>query len=71
MRDERYETSNQADKRTIADLRLGMSRRGDFIEWLFDHSEHCDHIPYSEAWKEFELWEEAQYLQDAPDDDNS
>ena len=29
----------------------------DFIYWLFEESEHCDHITFDEAMKEFEEWE--------------
>lgn len=64
MRDERYVPSDQADKATIRELRLSIERTRDFISWLFDESEHCDHIPYLEAWKEFEEWGDAQYLPD-------
>lgn len=68
MREERYETSNQTDKRTIGDLRIAMSRKDDFVEWLFEHSEHCDHIPYSEAWEEFLKWEDSQLTVETEDE---
>lgn len=29
----------------------------DFIEFLFEHSEHCDHIEQPEAWDEFFEWQ--------------
>lgn len=38
-------------------LRVELERMRDFIEFLFDHSEHCDHISFSDAWKEFEIYE--------------
>lgn len=38
-------------------LRLELDRMRDFIEFLFEHSEHCDHITFSEAWQEFEIHE--------------
>lgn len=60
MNDARYEPSDVADKRRISDLMTSMGVMGDFIEWLFDHSEHCDHITYNEAWEEFKQWEEKQ-----------
>lgn len=60
MHDERYTPSDVADKLTIARMRDGFERRGDFIEWLFEHSEHCNHISYSEAWEEFSKWEDKQ-----------
>lgn len=34
-----------------------LGRLNDFIEYLFEHSEHCNHISQSEAWDEFEQWE--------------
>lgn len=39
---------------------LELARLQDFLEFLFDHSEHCDHITYSEAWHEFEEYERPQ-----------
>jgi len=61
MRDERYESSNQADKNRIRDLMLANERKADFIMYLFDESEHCDHITYNEAWEEFEQWENKKF----------
>lgn len=29
----------------------------DFIDFLFEHSEHCDHITQREAWNEFREFE--------------
>ena len=29
----------------------------DFLEFLFDHSEHCDHITQPDAWAEFVEYE--------------
>jgi hypothetical protein len=29
----------------------------DFMEWLFDISEHCNHITQTEAWIEFENYQ--------------
>ena len=37
--------------------KIGYERLKDFVEFLFDHSSHCDHISQSEAWKEFEDFE--------------
>ena len=36
---------------------IEISRLTDFIEYLFDHSEHCDHISQPDAWMEFCKWE--------------
>lgn len=33
------------------------ARLNDFIEFLFEHSEHCDHISQSDAWGEFQKYE--------------
>lgn len=38
-----------------------VERMENFLDYLFNHSEHCDHIMQSEAWKEFEEWE-VRYL---------
>ncbi len=38
-------------------LRLELERLRDFVAFLFDHSEHCDHISHSDAWQEFEIYE--------------
>ncbi len=38
-------------------LTLELERLKDFVDFLFDHSEHCDHISQSEAWNEFEIYE--------------
>lgn len=38
-------------------LKLECERLRDFIEFLFDHSEHCDHISHNEAWDEFTEYE--------------
>lgn len=40
-----------------ARLKASRERLSDFIEFLFEHSEHCDHISQSDAWKEFEQYE--------------
>ncbi len=40
-----------------AALTVEVNRLSDFIEFLFEHSDHCDHITQSEAWKEFEIYE--------------
>jgi len=37
-----------------------LERYRDFIEYLFEHSVHCDQIPLSEAWEEFEQYENKQ-----------
>ena len=36
---------------------LAAARDDDFMEWLFEVSEHCNHITRREAWEEFEAWE--------------
>lgn len=59
-RDERYIPSDQQDKKTIRDLMHAMAVKDDFIEFLFEHSEHCDHITYNEAWEEFQAWQEKE-----------
>lgn len=38
-------------------LRMEVEQLRDFIEFLFDHSEHCDHISHADAWKEFKIYE--------------
>jgi hypothetical protein len=38
-------------------LKMQIERLNDFIEFLFEHSEHCDHISQSDAWDEFEQYE--------------
>lgn len=37
-------------------LKIQLSELADFVEFLFDKSEHCDHIRQSDAWKEFDAW---------------
>jgi hypothetical protein len=64
MKDERYLPSNQEDKIRISQLKVQVARMSDFIEYLFEHSEHCDHITYNEAWEEFNQWEESQLPND-------
>lgn len=39
---------------------MAIERAWDFINYLFDESEHCDHITVKEAWEEFEEWENKQ-----------
>ena len=34
-------------------LTIEVGRLTDFIEYLFEHSEHCDHISQKDAWLEF------------------
>jgi len=34
-------------------LLIANNKLTDFIDYLFEHSEHCDHISQSEAWDEF------------------
>lgn len=48
-------TSSKKDSLILKTIEC--ERLRDFLEFLFDHSEHCDHITYSEAWNEFEEWE--------------
>ena len=44
-------------------LKIELARLQAFIEYLFGHSEHCDHILFSEAYEEFQKWEhETQVL---------
>jgi len=38
-------------------LQIENNRLTDFIEFLFEHSEHCDHISQRDAWNEFSKWE--------------
>lgn len=47
-------------KLTLKQIELG--RLDDFLEYLFEHSEHCDHITQSDAYKEFEQWEMKQAI---------
>lgn len=53
QRDAMYEAAMNAKERQqfyeIQSLR-------DFIEWLFEVSEHCDHITQSEAWDEYDKY---------------
>lgn len=56
MRVERYTPTDQGLKRELQNERLMTEGLRDFIEFLFDHSEHCDHITYQEAWDEFQEW---------------
>lgn len=48
-------------KEEYQQAKAALERMGDFIEFLFEHSEHCDHITYSDAYAEFEKWEEEEY----------
>ncbi len=43
---------NRMSKETL--MNIHMNRMIDFIDFLFNHSVHCDHITQSEAWEEFE-----------------
>lgn len=36
-------------------LKIEIGLLTDFIEFLFEHSEHCDHISQRDAWKEFKI----------------
>lgn len=45
--------------------KIELGRLDDFLEYLFEHSEHCNHIAQSEAWKEFEQWELKQAILDS------
>lgn len=47
-------------KREYSDARDRIERFRDFLAYLFEHSEHCDHISQSDAWEEFIEWEEKQ-----------
>lgn len=44
-------------------LRIEIARLYDFIDFLFNDREYCDHTTESEAWDEFEQWEYSQYIQ--------
>lgn len=46
------------DPKTI--LTIEKERLADFLNFLFNESEHCDHISYSNAWQEFEEFEHEQ-----------
>jgi hypothetical protein len=37
-------------------LRNQVEEQNDFIEFLFEHSEHCDHISQRDAWKEYYVY---------------
>jgi hypothetical protein len=45
-------------KETLLVIELETKR--DFIEFLFEHSEHCNHITQQAAWLEFRKWESKQ-----------
>jgi len=38
-------------------FKIEIAKLTDFIEFLFEHSEHCDHITQTEAWNEFDLYQ--------------
>lgn len=57
----RYEPTDQGLMNDLRRARYNVERMNDFIEWLFDVSEHCDHITRGEAFQEFEEWEEKQH----------
>lgn len=38
-------------------LKIEVERFRDFFEFLFEHSNHCDHITQRDAWREFEIYE--------------
>ena len=42
-------------RETLLTIEIGLLT--DFIEFLFDHSEHCDHISQRDAWKEFKIYQ--------------
>jgi hypothetical protein len=50
------------ERRLMAEI----GRLTDFIEFLFEHSEHCDHISQSDAWSEFEQYEFKEYMKSNP-----
>jgi len=52
-----YSIGQPDDKEKISGLQHTIYDYREFLEWLFDHSEHCDHISQRKAWKEFEEWE--------------
>lgn len=52
--------SELQSKETI--LRIEIARLNGFIEYLFEYSEHCDHISQTDAWDEFEKYEYAQLI---------
>jgi len=47
----------------VAVLKVDVAQLNDFLEFLFEHSEHCDHIEQSEAWDEFYEWQFKQLNQ--------
>lgn len=46
----------------LASERIARSTLDDFIEFLFEHSEHCDHITQTAAWDEFREFEYKQLI---------
>ena len=55
-----------AAPRKEAQAKNNYERLTDFVEFLFEHSEHCDHISQREAWHEFELYELKESLKSNP-----
>lgn len=53
-------TNSASDRLKV--LTIEHERLVDFVEFLFDHSEHCDHISHRDAWKEFEIYEQKNSL---------
>lgn len=54
---DQYTLSDPQDKKRIREQQEVIEDMQNFIEYLFEHSEHCDHILQSEAWEEFRQWE--------------
>jgi hypothetical protein len=64
MHDERYIPTDQQEKETIRQLKNGLAYLHDFLEYLFEHSEHCNHISLSDAQAEFEAWDQKRQEDD-------
>lgn len=60
MNDERYEPTNEADRREKEMYRQSIERFRDFIGWIFDNpdDEGIHWMSEGEAWDLFEKWED-------------
>lgn len=45
---------NDGNHKDVTKLKIELARLNDFVEFLFEQSEHCDHITQSEAWNQYE-----------------
>lgn len=52
-----YKLHSNSEADRAVNLNIAYNRLVDFLEFLFDHSEHCNHITQRDAWNEFERWE--------------